>query len=75
MSLQTSNIIRSQVDAIRAAANSDDHIQQLIKNDLQGFLDEEFRSTSLKDPVDQHSGSVHMCPWQTCQATRHGLDT
>jgi hypothetical protein len=79
MSSEAGEEIRVKVDALHHLMKSDDTVQQDIKDDLIGFLasrgllDQKYNDPSLKEPETLHrTTSVHMCPWSTCQATRHG---
>jgi hypothetical protein len=60
--------IRSKVDALCAAARLDARVQQELEQAPAGLL----ASRGL-DPrvMDAEPHSIHMCPWHTCQATRH----
>lgn len=79
MSSEAGEEIRMKVDALHHFVKSDDTIQQDIKDNLMGFLgsrgllDQKYNVPSLTEPETLHrTTSVHMCPWSTCQATRHG---
>ena len=75
---QETGEIRAKVDALRRAVMSEDALQQCIKADLVGFLasngllEKDRNTPSLTEPEVRHrSGSVHMCPYNTCGNTRH----
>lgn len=62
--------IRSKVDALCAAARLDARVQQELEQAPAGLL----ASRGLDANVaasDAEAHSIHMCPWHTCQATRH----
>ena len=81
MTLQSDNIVRTKVDSIRMEAQSQQAVLEQIESDPEGFLrsrgllDEQLsKATSDMASSAHNSGSVHACPWQTCQATRISLD-
>jgi hypothetical protein len=75
--MQTAETIRSNVDAARLAL-SDDLLQQNARTDLMAFLKSRGLLETENQPLlqqieDPHDPiSIHMCPWHTCAATRHG---
>jgi len=79
MSSPSHDEIRNKVDLLSHTIKSDDTLQSEIKENLieflrsRGLLEQKYTKVSFPDPETAHgAGSVHMCPWGTCQATRHG---
>ena len=61
--------LRTRVDAICAAAKLDARVLQQLEQDPSGFLVSS--GVEWTDAHDAQAHSIHMCPWHTCQATRH----
>jgi hypothetical protein len=79
MSSEHINEIRNTVDAVRNGSEFHEIDQQRIKEELiallesRGLLADVDTEVSLTAPETLHPvGSLHLCPWSTCQATRHG---
>jgi hypothetical protein len=79
VSLENINGIRNTVDAVRNGSGFHEMDQQRIKEELiallqsRGLLGEENIEPSGTAPETTHpASSLHLCPWGTCQATRHG---
>jgi hypothetical protein len=73
--IQSGEVVRARVDALRAAA--------VLGSELQRQLEQEPMEALASHGLLGHAGvtapasheeirSMHMCPWHTCQATRHG---
>lgn len=80
MNLSSTDLIRARIDALRSTAKRGDQIHEEMKSNLAGFLETHglFDATSHlaqanKSEDRHHSGVIHLCPWHTCQATRHGI--
>ena len=72
--------VRAKIDAIRNAAKSDDSLRQRVTEDFDAFLDlfpdlDPGVSIGTTPPSSRQTGVIHMCPWQTCQATRANVET
>jgi ATP phosphoribosyltransferase regulatory subunit HisZ len=78
MQSHTAEEIRNKVDLLRHTVESDASVHQQIKSDLLGLLEKhgllEGVQAELLEPADalHHMDSMHICPWDTCEATRHG---
>jgi hypothetical protein len=75
MDVQDADVIRRKVDALRqtmrqGAAERQDPPIAVISKALSDIADSE-QSSQARDI--QRVGSIHMCPWHTCAATRHGI--
>ena len=56
------NFVRAKVDQIRNAGSSADRARLL----------DELGKVAVTGGNRTERGAIHMCPWHTCQATRHG---
>ncbi len=65
------DVIRAKVDALRAAMQSASKGQLDVLSALTSGLPEEHGSAAQEEA--HGSGSLHLCPWHTCAATRHGI--
>jgi len=66
--MSQANELRAKVDALRAAGF--DSVVEEPGQDVAGLLASQGLYEVVRDPeADTHS--IHMCPWHTCQATRH----
>lgn len=65
---QLRDIIRSKVDQMRAEGHAQSHDRQALIESLSGSMP---ALGSNREP-DLRAHTLHMCPWHTCQATRHG---
>jgi len=64
---QLRNIVRSKLDEMRTAG----YAQRYDREELLTFLSASVPTN--KDAMSEHDSRViHLCPWHTCQATRHG---
>ena len=70
MMSQTSDAIRAKVDALFAAAQHDVEIQQQLETNPGAFLASQ-GLYEIAEPTEDRGHSIHMCPWHTCQGTRH----
>ncbi len=59
------DVVRSKVDALRAAGGAERYDREQLLAALARIP-----ATSPREPADTQV--VHLCPWHTCQATRHG---
>lgn len=79
MQSQTLQAIRTRLDALRQAAESDAVIrEQLIHDPVEllratGLLHSDHTESATAEDSESHhrGGAIHLCPWHTCQATRH----
>ena len=76
MTSQAANVLRSRVDALRLDARSNARLGKQMENDLTSVLSSRGvlaqGRDAAHDSVALHdAGGVHLCPWSTCQATRH----
>jgi hypothetical protein len=63
---QLREIVRSRVDEMRAVAYAQKHSRAEL-------LDALAQSAPPAPSAESDApGTLHMCPWHTCQATRHG---
>ncbi len=78
MQSQTTEAIREKLDALRSAAASDAALRQQVKADLLGLLERHGLLGGVQGELMERAdafhrmGSAHTCPWDTCEATRHG---
>ena len=61
--------LRYAIDSLQSAVINGTVTSDQARSELLGLPCD---SRSSTDDTDLHSGAIHMCPWQTCQATRHG---
>ncbi len=61
--------LRRVTDGLSSAVINGTITAAEARSELAGLAGD---SRSSTDVNDQHSGAIHMCPWHTCQATRHG---
>ena len=73
MAVQSSKSVRSKIDHIRQVIGRDQIARQQIDADPVGYLAAQGALSSDQRDIAAQDG-VHMCPWHTCQATRHGLE-
>jgi len=71
MMSQTSDSIRAKIDALCAAAQQDISVQQQLEADPAALLASQGLYGIVEPDADRRGHSIHMCPWHTCQATRH----
>lgn len=64
---QLRDIVRSKVDQMRAEGYAQSHDRQALIESLSRSM------PALGSDIDSDSRTqvLHMCPWHTCQATRH----
>lgn len=63
---QLREIVRSRVDEMRALAHAQKHSRAEVLEALA-------KSAPTTHPTESDApATLHMCPWHTCQATRHG---
>jgi len=62
---QLREIVRSKVDQMRAVAYAQNHSRTDVLEALA-------KSAPAARSDSDAPGKLHMCPWHTCQATRHG---
>ena len=67
--MSQANELRAKVDALRAAAGADVAVLAQLDQDMAGLLESRGLYDVREPEADSHS--IHMCPWHTCQATRH----
>ncbi|MEQ8854625.1 hypothetical protein [Gimesia sp.] len=71
--MTSTTLMRDKIDGLRLQFNSG----ELNSSDLEVQL-ESMCATSDLDATGTHAdkdhlvSDIHMCPWHTCQATRHG---
>ena len=70
MMSQTSDAIRAKIDALCAAAQHDVVVQQQLEADPAALLASQ-GLCGITEPGVDRGHAIHMCPWHTCQATRH----
>lgn len=64
---QLRNIVRLKLDEMRTAG----YAQRYNREELLAVLSSSVPTNM--DSMSKHPSSViHLCPWHTCQATRHG---
>jgi hypothetical protein len=61
------DIVRSKVDEMRAVG----YVDSLSRAEVVDALTATTINSVLRGNEEIHSGAIHMCPWHTCQATRH----
>ena len=59
--------LRSKVDEMRALG----YAQCYDREQLIDMLSKSMPAGVIPEP-EQRGGAIHLCPWHTCQATRHG---
>ncbi len=59
--------VRSKVDEMRAAG----YARGRDREQLLEALSKSLPADAAAEPA-QRGGAIHLCPWHTCQATRHG---
>lgn len=71
--MQTAHdLVRSKVDALRSAVTAGEVNQGQAIEALAGVAAcESSVDHSISNPDMHRGGALHMCPWHTCQATRH----
>ena len=77
MMSQSADSIRTRIDRIRDTALSLEELQRMISEDPEGFVESQglLGKEAAQDPEVTGHGTIHVCPWQTCQATRMTLDS
>lgn len=73
--IHSGEVIRARVDALRTAALPGSELQRQLDLDPMETLEAHglLGAEGVTEPAPHHDGRViHMCPWHTCQATRHG---
>ena len=79
MNLSSADLVRAKIDALRNTAKTGEHLHEEMKVNLTGFLerygliDNDQSIVRSKPEAYHNSGSIHLCPWHTCAATRHGM--
>jgi hypothetical protein len=66
---QLQDKVRAEIDALRFASHLQGHGRKDI---VQALSDSVAFQSSVKDE-DIRKGTIHMCPYSTCQATRHNI--
>lgn len=61
------DIVRSKVDQMRSAG----YAGNLSKADVVDALTATTINSVFRVDEEIHTSAIHMCPWHTCQATRH----
>jgi hypothetical protein len=65
--------LREQVDGLRSSVQAGEIRLESAESILKSSSASMERRPSRSELDSQHSGrGVHMCPWNTCAATRHG---
>jgi len=64
---QLRDMVRSKVDEMRAAGHAQRYDRAKLVDALSNAV-----PAGKGSEATQHGGTIHMCPWHTCQATRHG---
>lgn len=65
---QLRDIVRAKVDAMRLESDSTARSRADIIAALAGSVP----APAPDGAGDDSTGPIHMCPWHTCAATRHG---
>jgi hypothetical protein len=60
--------LRHAVDGLRSAVKNGTITAIEARSALVGYSS---HSNDAATYDDFHNGAIHMCPWHTCQATRH----
>lgn len=66
--MELRQVVRSAVDDLRQAGYATDHSRQ----DVLAALSNALPARAADHQHDARKGPIHLCPWHTCQATRHG---
>ena len=64
---QLRDIVRSKLDEMRVAG----YTQRYDREQLLAMLSSSVPA-AMNSMSGQSGGPIHLCPWHTCQATRHG---
>lgn len=68
--LNNQDSLRRATDELRSAVT---HSALSTSEALSQLADRAHEPGGIADVEDLHrGGTLHMCPWSTCQATRHG---
>jgi hypothetical protein len=79
MNTRSSDALRECVDALRVDTMSQPALEQRLRGDMtavlasRGIVGGDLTASARREHEVLHdAGSGHLCPWDTCQATRHG---
>jgi hypothetical protein len=62
------DIVRDKVDEMRSKGYSDSR----SRSDVIAELSEAVSGKTSRGEIDRPHSRLHLCPWHTCAATRHG---
>ncbi len=65
---QLRDVVRSKVDQMRAEGHAQSHDRHALIESLSRSMPA--WGSNLES--DSRAQTLHLCPWHTCQATRHG---
>lgn len=75
----SAELIRARIDALQNMSKTEPHLRNEIRTNVTGFfekhglIDDNHSIERTRSEARHNPGAIHLCPWHTCAATRHGM--